>query len=139
MGGLHDTLTMQATSEWTLDYPPLFAWFELLLSYPAALVDPLIVNIKHTNYASPSCVLYQRFTVIFSDLTLLYALHQLATHPATPFHVLCCASVQVLQVPGIETTCPGPSPGNHKVTSSGRVCAAQLWPVSRGSYPYITS
>lgn len=72
-----------ATSEWTLDYPPLFAWFELLLSYPAALVDPLIVNIKHTNYASPSCVLYQRFTVIFSDLTLLYALHQYYKYQAS--------------------------------------------------------
>lgn len=64
------------TSQWTLDYPPLFAWFEWLLSQPAPLLDPLIVDLNATDYASPACVLYQRFTVILSDLLLLYPLHQ---------------------------------------------------------------
>lgn len=74
----------QATSQWTLDYPPFFAWFEWLLSQPAALVDPVIVSVDAMDYASPPCVLYQRFTVILSDLTLLYALYQLATPTPPP-------------------------------------------------------
>lgn len=66
----------EATSEWTLDYPPLFAWFEWLLSWPAAMVDPSIVQINNFNYSASSCVLFQRLSVIISDVVLLFAVLQ---------------------------------------------------------------
>ncbi|PFH51415.1 glycosyltransferase family 57 protein [Amanita thiersii Skay4041] len=58
------------TSEWTLDYPPFFAYFEKLLSFPAAFIDPKIVEISNLNYDSWSVILYQRTTVILSELVL---------------------------------------------------------------------
>ncbi|GLB33692.1 putative ALG6 ALG8 glucosyltransferase family protein [Lyophyllum shimeji] len=58
------------TSEWTLDYPPFFAYFEKLLSIPAALIDPKIVDINNLNYDSWSVIAYQRTTVILTELVL---------------------------------------------------------------------
>eukprot|EP00850_Spirogloea_muscicola_P023058 SM000325S12651 [mRNA] locus=s325:44595:46594:- [translate_table: standard] len=63
------------TSEWTLDYPPLFAWLERLLAIPAAAVDPLMVDLHGgLGYASPATVLYLRSTVMVADCLLYYAL-----------------------------------------------------------------
>jgi alpha-1,3-glucosyltransferase len=66
----------EETSKWTLDYPPFFAWFEWVLSWLAALADPNIVKIDNLDYGAPSCVLFQRISVIMSDLVLLYAVIQ---------------------------------------------------------------
>ena len=60
------------TSEWTLDYPPFFAWFEKILSMFAFLVDPEIVKLDNLNYNAPSVIYFQRGTVILSDLLLNY-------------------------------------------------------------------
>ena len=49
----------EETSEWTLDYPPLFAWFERLLAYPAALFDPAMLHVSKLPYISPECILFQ--------------------------------------------------------------------------------
>ncbi|XP_078101103.1 dolichyl pyrophosphate Glc1Man9GlcNAc2 alpha-1,3-glucosyltransferase [Sander vitreus] len=70
------------TSEWTLDYPPLFAWFELGLSHAARHFDPNMLLVENLNYASPSTVLFQRLSVIFTDLLFIYAARE------------CCRCVQ---------------------------------------------
>lgn len=60
----------EATSEWTLDYPPFFAYFEKVLSIPAYFIDPRIVDLKNLNYDAWSVVAYQRTTVIITELVL---------------------------------------------------------------------
>ncbi|KAI0033756.1 glycosyltransferase family 57 protein [Vararia minispora EC-137] len=58
------------TSEWTLDYPPFFAYFEKLMSIPACIIDPKIVDLNNLDYDAWSVVVYQRTTVILTELLL---------------------------------------------------------------------
>ncbi|KAF4325106.1 hypothetical protein BBO99_00000532 [Phytophthora kernoviae] len=63
------------TSEWTLDYPPFFAYFEYALSFVASWVDKSMLVISATPVFTPSVFLFQRASVIISDFVLFYALH----------------------------------------------------------------
>ncbi|KAG8761903.1 glycosyl transferase, partial [Serendipita sp. 397] len=60
----------EATSEWTLDYPPFFAYFEYLLSIPASFIDNKMVDLKNLNYNAWTVIAYQRSTVIVSELVM---------------------------------------------------------------------
>ena len=65
----------EATSQWTLDYPPFFAYFSWILAQPAPLVDPLIVSLHEgLEYAAWPCKAYMRATVLVTELVLAAAL-----------------------------------------------------------------
>ncbi|KAL6439850.1 hypothetical protein ACFW04_004109 [Cataglyphis niger] len=88
---------VNAQSPWTLDYPPLFAWFEYCLSQMAAFFDPEMLKVENLNYASPATVYFQRATVIFADLILVYGVREISgtfckswnSHAVSVFLSLC--------------------------------------------------
>ena len=61
------------TSQWTLDYPPLFAYFEYLLSWPASWLDPSSIVLSPVPIMNWTILLYQRTTVLLSESILWIA------------------------------------------------------------------
>ena len=66
----------QNTSEWTLDYPPFFAYFEWLLSQLGQYVDTGMLQVSNLGCENWQTIYFQRATVITTELVLVYALHR---------------------------------------------------------------
>ena len=62
------------TVKTALDYPPFFAYFEYVMSFPAAWIDPRIVDLNNLKYGAWSVIAYQRTTVIVTELVMALAL-----------------------------------------------------------------
>lgn len=66
------------TSQWTLDYPPLFAAFEFLLALFAHLLNlQEVLNLTESSIRSESVIVYQKVTVILSDIIYYVSIYKL--------------------------------------------------------------
>ncbi|KAF2270098.1 hypothetical protein CC78DRAFT_574215 [Lojkania enalia] len=90
----------EKTSEWTLDYPPFFAYFEWALSQPAAYIEPALLAVKALGYDSWQTVYFQRATVIVTETVLVFALH-LYVKGSSSKRTAHAAALSVLLSPGL--------------------------------------
>lgn len=92
----------EKTSEWTLDYPPFFAYFEWILSQVGKLADPAMLHVYNLEHDSWQTVYFQRLTVIISELVLVYALQMFVdSSHGTSKRAAQAAAISILLSPGL--------------------------------------
>lgn len=92
----------EKTSEWTLDYPPFFAYFEWVLAHIARLVDPAMVRVFNLEYDSWQTIYFQRTTVIVTELFLVFALQSfIDSSPLQSKRAAQVAALSVILSPGL--------------------------------------
>lgn len=68
----------EETSQWTLDYPPFFAYFEFILGKILFRIDPGLLRLTDEEIADDSVVFYQRVTVILSEIVYFYGVYKVS-------------------------------------------------------------
>jgi len=68
----------EGTSQWTLDYPPLFAYFEWALAQGARWLAPAALQLSADPIDSAAITWFQRGSVVLTDLLLYYGVMLLA-------------------------------------------------------------
>ncbi|KAG9252803.1 glycosyltransferase family 57 protein [Emericellopsis atlantica] len=92
----------EKTSEWTLDYPPFFAYFEWTLSHIARLVDTAMVRIHNLDYDSWQTIYFQRTSVIVTEVMLVYALQLfMETSPLQSRRAAHVVALSIILSPGL--------------------------------------
>jgi alpha-1,3-glucosyltransferase len=92
----------EKTSEWTLDYPPFFAYFEWVLAHVAKLVEPAMLKLYNLDHDTWQTVYFQRTTVIVTELLLVYALQcYVESMPLSSRRAAHVAALSVLLSPGL--------------------------------------
>lgn len=64
------------TSIWTLDYPPLFAYFQFLLAHTAAFMQPGVLEDRLRSEDFAAVLRFMRLSVIATDGFLTYAVYR---------------------------------------------------------------
>ena len=92
----------EKTSEWTLDYPPFFAYFEWALAQVARLVDPAMIRVFNLEYDSWQTIYFQRTTVILTELVLVFALQSfIESSPLQSKRTAQVAAMSIILSPGL--------------------------------------
>eukprot|EP00049_Salpingoeca_infusionum_P025540 m.20033 g.20033 ORF g.20033 m.20033 type:complete len:569 (-) comp8107_c0_seq2:108-1814(-) len=68
---------LDETSQWTLDYPPFFAWFEYLMAFVAQYFDAGMLVISNLEHSTINTVLFMRLSVVVTDLVFFAAINSL--------------------------------------------------------------
>ena len=80
-------------NQWTLDYPPLFAYMEYILGKISKFFDEEITDIDNINYISFKCKIYMRSTVLLGDLLLFFGLKKFCKNLSMNNYLLLLISV----------------------------------------------
>ncbi|KAK8136632.1 ALG8 glycosyltransferase family ALG6 [Apiospora sp. TS-2023a] len=82
--------------------PPFFAYFEWAMSQVAYLVHPMMLRLHNLDYDSWQTVYFQRFSVIVTELVLIYALQMFidSAHGASR-RAAQAAAISILLSPGL--------------------------------------
>ena len=66
-------------SMFPINYPPMFAWLEWVMTWFARFVDPEMLVVSEKDYKSFAAIAFQRISVVTTDLSMAYGVSVCAT------------------------------------------------------------